>query len=86
MYCLCLFSLDSYLLTLEPPPDHAPSPRPPLALQRLSYYTLIGAFLFSTLSYVVSGCDGHMAWTGILMLSFVAFERVSDSSASERPT
>lgn len=46
-------------------------------LQRLSYYTLIGAFLVSTMSYVVSGGDGQVAWAGMLLLSFVAFERVS---------
>lgn len=46
--------------------------------QRLSYYTLIGAFLISTMSYVLSGGDGQVAWGGMLLLSLVAFERVSD--------
>ena len=49
----------------------------PPPLQRLSYYTLIGAFLVSTMSFVVSGGDGQVAWAGMLLLSFVAFERVS---------
>lgn len=48
-----------------------------LLWQRLSYYTLIGAFLISTMSYVISGGDGQVAWGGMLLLSFVAFERVS---------
>ncbi|CAM9292961.1 unnamed protein product, partial [Hapterophycus canaliculatus] len=43
--------------------------------RRLSYYTLIGAFLISTMSYVLSGGDGQVAWGGMLLLSFVAFER-----------
>ncbi|CAM9953686.1 unnamed protein product [Ectocarpus sp. 12 AP-2014] len=41
----------------------------------LSYYTLIGAFLVSTMSYVISGGDGQVAWSGMLLLTFVAFER-----------
>lgn len=53
-------------------------------LQMLSVSTLLVAFMVSTMSYVVSGGDGQVAWAGVLLLSFVAFERVSGSSESER--
>ncbi|CAM9455091.1 unnamed protein product [Pylaiella littoralis] len=40
-----------------------------------SYYTLIGAFLLSTMSYYLSGGDDAVAWGGMFLLSFAAFER-----------
>lgn len=46
--------------------------------QRLSYYTLIVAFLISTMSYYLSRGDGAVAWNGMLLLCFAAFERVSN--------